>query len=125
MTREYLEGETVSVTLVAAVVQRADSAGLFVKTEGGTELSFNFSDPRVVVSVGTPADGEPLPGEVWTDALDQVWFVRSKAGGRSGVEFIGADGMTQHPGHFSASWQDVHRQSGPIRRVHQSFEVTP
>lgn len=81
------------------------------------EVTFSLSLP---VGAGiefqriTPADGEPQPGELWADRVDNLYFVQLGPSGGS-AWLVDADVPTS-----GGPWEDVHRSTdGPIYRVAQ------
>lgn len=112
----YHTGELITVTFTDAVVIHADSNTLHIQT-ANDEVIISFDDSDCRISRSLPADGEPKPGEIWTDTHGQIWFARSRPDRKDSCDLIGADGHTQHPARTSLNWIDIHREAGPIRRV--------
>lgn len=106
-------GETVDITITGAKVA-------YVDKKGRPQFAFNRPSPeeewpqfpaaeRVSITRSLPVDGEPRPGDVWTDRDGErlfAWERHPKDAG--GVWLMSAGGRSLH-------WRDWHRgETGPI-----------
>lgn len=74
----------------------------------GIYLDLPANHPQVTLTRGAPADGEPQPGEIWTNASGMLLFAHLWMGA---VHLMGE-------GSFGGPWADIHRgPMGPIRRL--------
>lgn len=69
---DYVYGETVTICATGKV-SVFDGHGLIVELAQGGRVNVAFG-PDVTVDRQVPADGEPQPGDLWTDVHGQRWF---------------------------------------------------
>lgn len=104
----YREGEHLMVQLQDVPVERVDGDTVFVRTPAGVLLPV-AEHPRVQVYRRTPADGVPLPGDVWRDRSGVLYFARQ----------AGYDSVVLVPQNAAGHevWLSVHTSAGPIELV--------
>jgi hypothetical protein len=108
----YLPGERVSLVISDAAVTAADADTVTIDA-AGVRLVVQTVGSGIEINRVWPAEGEPLPGEIWRDSKGGLWFV---AAGEHDTVMVGRS-RDQHPGFMSLSWDVVNRTAGPIRRV--------
>ncbi|WP_327088556.1 hypothetical protein OIE66_40615 [Nonomuraea sp. NBC_01738] len=116
MIQPYQVGEVVTVTFTAVVAATPDVAGGSYTLALSDDVHLDLpliadGEPDIDVARVTPADGQPVPGQIWADQLDREWFaVVGERGDRDRAVLIRAEGAETY-------WRDVHanRELGPIR----------
>lgn len=108
----YRHGETVNVTIPSAKVVSIYGGRIVVSTDDGTQYEVPTT---VAISRVTPADGEPKPGELWSDASGAEWYVTGRSGSKGWV-MARADG-------WEDSWPKVNESYGPLTRTHRPTQA--
>jgi hypothetical protein len=110
----YQPGEHVRATIDGRVHSVAGVITTITFGRGETLIPLDTGDNDITIARVAPADGEPQPGELWTDRHGTEWYAARcpRARGESMVYLYAPDGRAYW-------WPDVHTddQLGPIRRV--------
>ena len=111
-TYEY--GEVLRVEFTAMVIAPPDD-GRIIVTIGETRVLLPLAD--VTFRRRFPADGEPSPGEMWTDRIGTSYFaVAPQAGSIQQIPRL------VDPTGVGTEWTYIHASAvGPIRRVQSAL----
>ena len=111
---QYGEVVDIHITGARAKTGMPDGTVLF---EVGEKLITLAPTGTVSITRSVPADGEPQPGDLWSDQLGARFAAVNRDGNTRLVEIAPTDRLYW-------SWQEVHTgPTGPIRLVHRSPEV--
>ncbi|MFI9591094.1 hypothetical protein [Nonomuraea sp. NPDC052265] len=109
ITPVYAVGETLHLSATVHIVSRPAPDRYVIAFADGRQTKLPLAGPDACVQVtrACPADGRPLPGQIWTDHSGAEWFACGSAEG-SGPTMVSADGT-------SWSWQHLNNTNGPIQ----------
>lgn len=108
----YLDGETVEVTITGTVLATDASGITMTRTSDGSFFNV-VPDAGDRIRRVVPADGKPLPGDVWRDRHGVEWYARGRAQAVSLYD----------SGHQANDWTLVNSAEGPLTLVYRPEPV--
>ncbi|WP_326646102.1 hypothetical protein OG884_15735 [Streptosporangium sp. NBC_01755] len=74
MNVPYQVGETVDITLRNAVIIHSVNGYLDIELPDHEQMCVQVDGDGIEITRRVPAEGEPQPGDVWSDRTGDLWF---------------------------------------------------